>query len=78
MDSVYSDCKPLMPFLLVTTLVGGKMIVAKDLNKVLVPKSERKKLVDFLHLTHMFADSMLRISKGSFCWPIMKLDLGNK
>ena len=77
-DSSYSDCKSILPFLSVTELEGGKLIVVKDSHEVLVPKAERKKLVDSLHFTHMSADSMLKMAKGSIVWPGLKNDLGIK
>ena len=51
------------------TLEGDKLLIVRDGHEVLIPKEERKKLVDSMHYTHMSADSMLRLAKGSFFWP---------
>ena len=50
----------------------------KDAHEVLIPINERKKLIEILHSTHMSGDAMFRMAKGSFTWPNLKSDLGNK
>ena len=52
-DSSYMDCKPLIPFLSVTDLGGGKRIITKDSLEVLIPVAEIKRLLNLLHSTHL-------------------------
>ena len=53
-------------------------MIVRDGHEVLIPKDERKKLIDSLHHSHMSADSMLRLAKVSFFWPKMKAQLVEK
>ena len=51
-DSDYANCAPLLPFLSISTLDGGKKIIVHNSHEVLVPVKERKSLIEKLYSTH--------------------------
>ena len=44
-------------------------------NKVFVPKEQRKKMVDLLHMAHGKTESMVEKAKMRFFWPHMRKDI---
>ena len=77
-NSAYQDCKALIPFLSVTEVGEGKLIVVLNDNELFIPVDGRAPLVDVLHGTHMATETMVRSAKGKFTWPGLKRDLHAK
>ena len=77
-NSKYQDCIALIPFLSVTEVGDGKLIVVHDDKEILLPVDGRASLVETLHGTHMATETMVRSAKGKFTWPGLKKDLHAK
>ena len=71
-NSKYQDCKALIPFLSVTEVGEGKLLVVHDDKDILIPIDGRASLVETLHGTHMATETMVRSAKGKFMWPGLK------
>ena len=75
--SEYQNWKSLPPLLSVEKLDNGGEFIVMDRCEVLVQKPSRKDLLERLHYTHLSADSMLCMCKGSYFWPNLRSDLQN-
>jgi hypothetical protein len=54
------------------TLPDGNRLIVKNGAEVLIPRSERKRILETMHLDHMSDQVMIRQTKGKIYWPGMR------
>ena len=54
------------------TLPDGNRLIVKNGSEVFIPKSERKRILETIHLDHMSDQVMIRQTKGKIFWPGMR------
>ena len=57
------------------TLPDGNRLIIKDGCEVLVPSSERKRILNILHMDHMSDVTMIRQVKSRLWWPKIRNDI---
>ena len=61
----------------IVTLPDGNRLIIKNGCEVLIPKPERQRILDTIHLDHMCDSVMIKQTKGKICWPNMRKDIKN-
>ena len=54
------------------TLEGGNRLIVKDETEILIPRGQRKHIIDMLHFSHSTADSKIIQCKRKIYWPGIK------
>ena len=54
------------------TLEGGKRLSVKDETEILIPREQRKQMIETLHFSHSAADAMILQCKRKIYWPGIK------
>ena len=57
------------------TLPNGERLIIRNGCEVLIPKQERKHILEVLHRDHMAARTMIRQCRGRIWWPRMRNDI---
>ena len=52
-------------------------LLIHDMNKVVIPKEERRRMMKILHVSHGKAESMINKARDRFYWPHMRKDIEN-
>ena len=60
------------------TLDGGNRLIVKDETEILIPREQRKQMIETLHFSHWAADSMILQCKCKIYWPGIKQALQKK
>ena len=53
-------------------------MIVKNSSEVVVPKDERKEILDELHSTHMGVEGMKKLARGKMTWKNMTKDIQAK
>ena len=61
----------------IVTLPDGNRLIIKNGCEVLIPKPERQRILDTIHLDHMCDSVMIKQTKGKIFWPNMRKDIKN-
>ena len=59
----------------VTVLPDGNRLIVRNGVEILVPKSERQRILTTLHFDHTCDENMIRQTKGKIFWPKLRADL---
>ena len=65
-------------YLGVWTFKNGSRLVVKNSSEVVVPKDDRKEIIDELHSTHMSVEGMKKLATGRMTWKNMSKDIKKK
>ena len=67
-----------LPHMSVITLDSGNRLIVKNESEILIPKSQRKQMMDILHFSHAAGQSMYTQCKGKIFWHNMCRSLQKK
>ena len=72
-DDIAPDCelkqmKEFMDRISLVTLDGGNCLIVKDETEILIPRGQRKQIIETLHFSHSAADSMILQCKRKIYW----------
>ena len=59
----------------VVTMPDGNRLLVKDGGEVFVPKSERKRILETIHMDHMCDQVMIKQAKSRIYWPRMRQEI---
>jgi hypothetical protein len=71
-DSELKRVEGSLAHLRLVTLPDGNRLIVKNGSQVFIPKSERKRILETIHLDHMSDQGMIRQTKGKIFWPGMR------